>query len=302
MAWKAKWALLLSVLLVLIAACGTGNSSNARVNLTVWTSTDTTGIKWWHTEVAAFQKKHPNIHVQVLQEDQSNDYAKYTTAITGHKAPDLMLTYSYPIIPTWAKAGYLKPMDSYLNQLGFKSSSFFPYVNKLDKFNGKTWGLVQAYDDTLFTWNKTMFSQAGLNPNDPPKTLSELYADAQKLTVVKNGTLQQAGFVPFIGEGNLSVWDALEGGRVYSNGKFNMDSPTMIKAMQLWLDYDKLLGGPNAWQSLYAKTVGSSDLVVENPSGNNAFTNKNNPFYTGRVAMALVGDWYPVVYYPTYAK
>lgn len=302
MVLKSGLALALATCLILVA-CGTGNSSsNGPVDLVVWTNTDTIGVKWFNTEIAVFEKAHPNIHVKVLQESQSNDYAKYTTAITGHKAPDLMLTYSYPIVPTWAKAGFLKPMDSYLDQLGFKSSSFFPYVNKLDKFNGKTWGLVQAYDDALFTWNKTMFANAGLNPNDPPRTLSQLMADAQKLTIVKNGTLVQAGFVPFIGEGNLSVWDILEGGRMYSNGKFNMNSPTMIKAMQLWLDYDQLLGGANAWQSLYAKAVGTSDLVVGNPNGNTAFTNPGNPFYTGQVAMALVGDWYPVFYYPQYAK
>jgi multiple sugar transport system substrate-binding protein len=292
---------ILMVATILLAACGSAVRSGP-VNLTVWTDPDTIGIGWWHTEIAAFQKLHPNIHVHVYQEAQSDDYAKYTTAITGHKAPDLMLTYSYPIVPTWAASGFIKPLGPYLQQLGFKSSSFFPYVNRLDTYDGKTVGLVQAYDDTFLTWNKQAFIRAGLNPNDPPHTLAQLWTDSQKLTVVRNGQLVQAGFVPFIGVGTLDVWDDLEGGDLYSSGRFHLDSPSMVHAMQLVTDYVKLLGGPSAWQNFYAKAIGTSEVNVGDPSAVSPESNANDPFYTGKLAMELVGDWYPIATYGVYDK
>lgn len=274
----------------------------APVNLTVWTNPDPIGIKWWRKWLPGFEKQHPNIHVKVLQEDQSNDYAKYTSAITGNKAPDLMMTYSYPIIPTWAASGFLKPMNPYLKQLGFKDKSFFPIAQRMDTYKGKTYALLQAYDDLLFVWNKDAFKKAGLNPNDPPHTIAEMTADAKKLTIVKNGTLEQAGFIPFVGAGTLDMWDDLYGGTIFSNGKFHLDSPQMRDAMQLQLNYVKMLGGPTAWQNFYDRAIGSSQVDVGNPNAITPETNKANPFYTGQLAMELVGDYYPTFFYKVYAK
>lgn len=269
-------------------------ASSKPVNLVVWSAPDTIAQKWYATEIKKFEQVHPNIHVKVLQEGIDNNYAKYTSAITGGQAPDLILTYSYNIIPTWAASGLLMPMDTYLQQAGFDSSTFFPFVNNMQKFNGHTWGLVQAYDDVLLTWNKADFKAAGLDPNTPPKTLDELWADAKKLTKFKNGKLVQAGFIPWLENGNdLNVWNSLEGGTLYSNGKWNVGGTPMLNAMKLFQQYNNLLGGAKQWEALIEKSVGSTTVT---PS-----SSPQSPFYSGQVAMQLVGDWYPTFVYKQYA-
>lgn len=269
-------------------------TSDSSVNLVVWTSPDTIAVQWFKTEVAKFEKLHPNIHVQVLQEGTDNNYSKYTAAIAGHQSPDLVLTYNYSIIPTWAASGLLLPMDPYLKTTGFDTSTFFPFVNRMDTFNGHTWGLVQAYDDVLLTWNKAAFKAAGLDPNKPPRTLDELWTYAKKLTKFQNGKLVQAGFIPWLEMGgDLSVWDALEGGSIYKNNKWTIDTPTMTNAMTLFTQYNQLLGGSSQWTSLIERSVGSANLVSS--------SNPMSPFYKGKVAMQLVGDWYPTFVYKQYA-
>lgn len=272
----------------------------ASVHLVVWTAPDSVGIKWWHKEIPKFERLHPNISVTVYQESQGDNYAKYTTAITGHKAPDLMLTYTYTIVPSWAASGFLAPLNPYLNQLHFRQNTFFPFINHLDNLHGKTYGLVQAYDDLLFTWNKTAFQKAGLNPNKPPHTFAQLWTDAKKLTKFKNGKLVQAGFIPWLeisnSVGTLRDYEVLFGGNVLQGNRWTLNAPAMKKAAQLWLQYNKLLGGTKAWQAFLAKTVGTSSVTASPPS-----SSPQDPFYKGTVAMSMAGDWYPVATYPVYA-
>lgn len=299
-----RWSiggLLTAAMVVGSAALGAAKAGPPPIHLVVWTNPDPIGMKWWHKELATFHRIHPNITVTVYQESQNDNYAKYTTAITGHKAPDLMLTYSYSIVPTWAASGFLAPLNPYLKELHFNQHAFFPFINHLDNLHGKTYGLVQAYDDVLFTWNKLAFKRAGLNPNQPPRTLAQLWTDAKKLTIVKHGKLVQAGLVPWTEVGTLRVWDALEGGTVQRNGRWQLNAPAMRRAIRLWTRYNTLLGGTKAWERFYEQAIGSGNVGVGSPAMVAPSGNPRDPFYTGKVAMSLAGDWYPVFTYPIYA-
>jgi ABC-type glycerol-3-phosphate transport system substrate-binding protein len=122
-----------------------------------------------------------------------------------------------------------------------------PYVDKFNKSvlvngqdaDGKIWAVpTQAYGMCL-TYNRTLFTQAGLDPNNPPTTWDEVKADA-KIISAKDHV---AGFAEMAtqntGGWQLSTLTYALGGRmesVGSDGKVTatVNNPYTIAALQ-WL-------------------------------------------------------------------
>src|SRR5207248_1636149 len=132
-------------------------------------------------------------------------------------------------------------------------------------------------------YNTDMFQQAGIA--GPPKTYSELFADAKKLTQLNaDGSIKVAGFLP-LSAGDYELANFLNG--VYSgahwygsDGKSAIATDpgfatllTFTKAMTDWFGYDKL-------NRFFAKEDGGQDDSEFSPS---------NLFENGKLAMDFDG-------------
>ena len=75
------------------------------------------------------------------------------------------------------------------------ASMFPPAPRYYTQYEGKRCALPLLADDYGLYYNKKLFKAAGIK--SPPKTMSELAADAKKLTVRdKSGKIKVAGFDP----------------------------------------------------------------------------------------------------------
>ena len=79
---------------------------------------------------------------------------------------------------------------------------------------GKLWPMPFNVSNPILYYNKKAFQAAGLDPNNPPKTLDEVKSAAQKLK--DSGTVSQAGFGMKLDPWYLEQWSAL-GGKTYVN-------------------------------------------------------------------------------------
>ena len=79
---------------------------------------------------------------------------------------------------------------------------------------GKLWPMPFNVSNPVLYYNKKAFQTAGLDPNNPPKTLDEVKSAAQKLK--DSGTVSQAGFGMKLDPWYLEQWSAL-GGKTYVN-------------------------------------------------------------------------------------
>ncbi len=236
----------------------------------------------------AFEQSHPGITVDWVTVPDANNWVKYTTAIAAGRGPDAILTENYNApIPEWAANGLIQPLDPWFKELNISQDQFLPWVWKMQSFHGHVWDFIQEYDTTLFAWNKDAFKAAGLDPNKPPRTIAELDADAAKLTKFdSHGNLLQAGFIPWKDEGaDPRYWAAMFGGSIYDGDKrqYTLNEPANVQAL--------------AWMGKYAKMLGGAAKVN---GFLNKFTGNADPFYTGQVAMEMVGDWVPIQAYNTY--
>jgi len=81
---------------------------------------------------------------------------------------------------------------------------------------GQLWPMPFNVSNPVLYYNKKAFQTAGLDPNNPPKTLDEVKAAAQKLK--DSGTVGQAGFGLKLDPWYLEQWSALGGKTFVNNG------------------------------------------------------------------------------------
>lgn len=188
MSKKCRVALLGLVLICLLISSVT--TANTTIN--VWTGFPELEpfYKWVGEE---YSKSHPGVTIKVLSTSLREFEQKLTASIPTGTGPEVFDVGPYIAIKL-IDAGLLpenpKDIDAYL-----KSGAWSDFSVNYVTVDGKTYGIpmMNGSRAALF-YNKTMFKEAGLDPNNPPKTYPELMEAARKLTKYdSNGNVVRSG-------------------------------------------------------------------------------------------------------------
>jgi multiple sugar transport system substrate-binding protein len=150
------------------------------------------------------------------------------------------------------------------------------------QFNGKRCALPFLADVYGFYYNKKMFKAAGIK--SPPKTMSQLTADAKKLTKRnKDGSLKVVGYNPFLGfyAGNtpdLSTYAPLFGAKYIDSG-----GHSALSKDPAWTRMLK-------WQKGLVDWYGYKNLQKFNAGAADEFS-ASHAFEIGKLAMMMDGEW-----------
>jgi sn-glycerol 3-phosphate transport system substrate-binding protein len=107
---------------------------------------------------------------------------------------------------SFIEEGYVLPAQDFIDKMDNGKAftdDFFPalMLNSTD-VDGKIWSIPFQRSTPILFYNKDMFKAAGLDPEQPPKNLEELTADAKLLTK-PNG--EQWGFMLPV-QGGFPIW------------------------------------------------------------------------------------------------
>ncbi len=113
--------------------------------------------------------------------------------------PDVMQLF-YGWLDKFVAGGLLAPLPKDAFPHAKIESDFFPIVKAM-KRGDDYYGLPTAVRSLALFYNKKLFTEAGLDPNNPPKTLDEYVAAAQKIAkrdasgnlIVEGSTLDMGG-------------------------------------------------------------------------------------------------------------
>jgi multiple sugar transport system permease protein len=186
-------------------------ASAGPVKLVVWGIQLTGETKDLEAEIAEFQRMHPEIQVVTLSMGAGGmNPQKLMTAIVGGVPPDVIEQDRFTI-GDWASRGAFQPLDKYIaadknstNPLAIREENFLPSPWAETKYQGHIYAIPLTTDDRVLYYNRSAFSDAGLNPNNPPQTWDELIYDAKKITKKnKDGTFKRLGFDPLYSQGWL---------------------------------------------------------------------------------------------------
>ena len=232
----------------LLAACSSSTSTGSAGGKTVLTvvslipGSEKSAFAAFNKQVATFEKANPGIDVQ------PKEYQWLGTTFAAQLAGGTLPTvFEVPFTDGLGliERGQLADLTQEVQKL--------PYGNKINPAilaemskGGKIYGLPKGAYGIGLQINRQLFTQAGLNPDNPPTTWDEIRADAKQIAD-KTG---KAGFAEMT-NGNTGGWMlttltyALGGRMEDSSGakvKATVNNPETVHALQMlhdmrWVDH-----------------------------------------------------------------
>jgi len=212
----------------------------------------------WNADIATFEKAHPNIKVNSIRTNPCETPALFTAALAGGTEANVFYTY-FTDKPQVLSDNQAADITSYVTPATVPLlNSINPLVLDTQKSNGKLYGIPYTNYTMGLIINRKLFTQAGLNPNDPPTTWAEVATDAKAITKLGNGI---EGYGDY-SAGNNGGWhfsaelDALGGTMENSAGtKANFDNALGKQVLQNLHDLrytDNVMGSTQllAWGTL----------------------------------------------------
>jgi len=281
-----------AALSVSVAACTSGGTADAPASaLADPTAHAATTIDVWSftklpNEVAAFKASFDDLRAQypwlTVNFVPNKDDAAFAKAVAAGSPPDVFIADSSDNLGKFCFDGTVLDVGPYLAAAKIDPATTFPAATLgYTRFDDKQCGLPLLTDVFALYYNKKLFAEAGIS--GPPKTLSELTADAKKLTVkASDGTVKRFGFVP---RWDFNLNRSLYGGQ-FSGARFYDDAGrTTLGSDPSWA---QLL----AWDRELIDYYGAPQVQTFVGTYNAHTDDANNAFATGKVAMDFNGEWH----------
>jgi len=256
------------------------NASHAPTTITVWS------FNTLPHEVAAFKESLANLHATypwlTVKFVPGKDDAAFAKAVAAGSPPDVFVSADPDNVAKFCYNGTVTPLDPYLQAAKIDVPKTFPAATLVyTQYQGKQCALPLLADAYALFYNKKMFAAAGITT--PPKTMSELTADAKKLTVKNaDGSIKTFGFVPRSDyNNNSSVYVGSQSGTKYydSAGKATFASdPKWAQLLQ--------------WDKSLIDYYGSGNVQKFVGAYNSHSDDAKNALLTGADAMEVDGEWH----------
>jgi multiple sugar transport system substrate-binding protein len=274
----AAAALLAGALVIAASALASGVHQTSPTKLSVWAywSPGTHELTSFNKLVAEYQKNHPEVKISVVG-GVSDD--KIVAAIRSGTAPDIVSSGNSYNVANYCRTGGWIDLAPLMKKDHISANLFPKAPQYYTQYAGKRCALPLLADDYGLYYNKALFTKAGIT--HPPRTISELTADAKKLTVRNsNGTLKVVGLDPVIGwyENVPERWIQQFGGKFV-----DAKGHAMLSKDPAWTSWGNWMKGLIDWYG-YGKLVRFQTGAGDEFAASQAFEN-------GKVAMNLDGEW-----------
>ncbi|MGV9428082.1 ABC transporter substrate-binding protein [Streptomyces sp. NPDC003656] len=228
-----------------LGGCGTTGSSHVTLKLVAADYGDSpanSSKKYWATLVSAYEKKHPDVKVDVSVYSWNDVDAKVKQMVAAGHAPDMAQIGAYADYAAKGKLYSASDLLSIRTQADLVSQ-----LSDAGEWDHTPYGMPFAASTRVLFYNKTLFEKAGIT--DAPTTWDELAADAEALKAkgVKYPYALPLG--PEEAQAETMQW-LLSGGGNYTDdmGTYTIDSSQNTRTFA-WLKddlVDKGLTGPVA--------------------------------------------------------
>ena len=185
---------------------GTTSANAEPVELSVWTRIPAENSAIFFEE---FQKQNPDIvlHVEHIPGGK-NHINKLMAAVAAGTVPDVT---ELDTIGTeqFARLGALMPFDKLIAENEALSLDRFVDAHlETARYDGKLYGLPFSAGASAVLYNRDLFAERGLDPDNPPRTWDEFTEAAKKLTFQRDNGEQVYGFafVPAIPNTTTYFW------------------------------------------------------------------------------------------------
>lgn len=249
---------------LIVAGCDGGASDSggptaSRGPITIWFSDNAEEIAWGEQMVAAWNGAHPEetITVEEMPSGGSPEQA-ITLAIEGGHTPCLIFNTPPAAAPGFQSRGALVPLDAFPDSRQYLEQRTGPVAEQYQAPDGQYYQLPWKSNPFMLFYNRELFAEAGLDPDDPPLSTYDEFLETAH-TLVDSGAAE------------VAVWPAPAGALFASWSDFY---PLFAAETGGW----QLLEGGEAtfdsepgrvvaefWRSLYAGDLASPERYDSDP-------------------------------------
>jgi multiple sugar transport system substrate-binding protein len=192
----------------------------------------------YKSAAAKFEKLHPGIKIKLVGFPYDTLYQKILLSKAGGTKPDIMQSDTI-WLGQMAEQGFATNLDSDYAKWAGKKDIPAKFLAS-SKWKGHYYGVWLNTDVRLLLWNKEIFQKAGLDPNKPPRTWSQMISMAQQIQSKEPG-VWGVGFPALAEENTADRWYPLlwmNGGDLLNKSwtKAAFNSPAGVKALQFLVD------------------------------------------------------------------
>jgi multiple sugar transport system substrate-binding protein len=177
-----------------LAACSSSGSSPSASSPSTFGVNATGVVHFWARQatdgpakalVKEFNATHKNLKVVLHLTPPNDDTSQLATAIRAGSPPDVVGLNDIDV-PTFSHEGALLNITKYVDALSYKSA-LSPGHLALATIGSQYYGVPYLADLSVLWYNKKLFTEAGLNPNDPPTNYAQIVTDAEKISALGHG-------------------------------------------------------------------------------------------------------------------
>jgi multiple sugar transport system substrate-binding protein len=246
-------------------------------------------VNFWHTEpnpkskaaideiIKDFEKANPGIKVTQEAIAWGDLDKKMQAALASGAFPEIAHGQTYVERSLSAK-GLLRPLNDVIESIG--ENDIFDVVKKLDYNTNdkKYYGIAHAVGTDLIVYRKDFMREAGLDPENAPKTFAEWKEMLTKLTDKAKGRygLSLAGPGFFINE-DLYMWVGSNGGRLFDEkGRPTLTEKPVLEVLAFWKELNDCCLAPDWLSRDYLATfadlaTGKAAMILGWGRGNGYF-------------------------------
>jgi ABC-type glycerol-3-phosphate transport system substrate-binding protein len=270
-----------------VPGCGSGQAgaNDDRVTVVFWHSLVNSTIPALDELLARFEEEHPGIDIEA-QYIPSGDalVQKLITSVRSNTAPDISWIHA-DFLEDLVRADAVYPMAHFIDgEDGLADSvlaDVYPSLLQYSSWQGELYSLPMEATNLGLLYNKDLFREVGLDPEQPPATWDELLAYSERLTLDRNGDgrNERIGFITPIypatsPNGPWMVWQWIPFLWQAGGHMINEEQTRVLFAEEPGVEALTL------WKNLYEQ------------QNQQTFSNEfMTAFISGQTAMTLDGPW-----------
>jgi ABC-type glycerol-3-phosphate transport system substrate-binding protein len=274
------WALLMALLGATWLTAKTPD--DGKIHVSYWEKWNGQEEAQTRQAVAAFNRSQNRIVVDYYV--QSPVDRKVLVSISGGTPPDVAGLFVQNLA-SFADAEALTPLDDFIRGDGLSTEQwlarYYPVYARMCQHAGRIYAGISTPAMISLHWNKTLFREAGLDPERPPRTVAELDEYSRKLTRrdPQTGALLQVGFLPQEPGWWPWVFCRWFGGEIFDGQHITLASDRRnVAAME--------------WVANYTKYYHLNDMISFASGFAGQWASPESGFFSGKVAMIFQGVWY----------
>ena len=235
-------------------------------------------VQQFNAQVAQFEQANPSIHVQPVEYQWTGP-----TFAAKLAAGTLPTVFEVPFTDarTLGENGQLADLSSYVKKLPYYAKYNPAVLAEGTTSKGKIVALPKGAYAQALHYNRALFRQAGLNPNQPPATWGQVITDAKQIAQ-RTG---KAGYAEMAKGDNTGGWILTTvvyslGGRMESgagaSARATLDNPLTVQALNMlkkmrWTDNSMGANFDMGWSDINQQfAAGNIGMYI---SGSDVYTN-----------------------------